>query len=179
MLTRARCKDGILQQLLKQHRFAQGYKFHFRRDNPLARIVHLAEVFTASRAPRNRRRRKAQVERQEISLTSTSIFGTTPRESLSILTLLNPFTPQGRQTPSQANADLRVCVGARGVVNPQGRVSFGVIAMARICESDLSIRYANVRTAALQITLARRRVGGRRPNCRENWRFFQHMILFA
>ena len=72
------------------------------------------------------------MERQEILLASASILGTTPRESLGILSLLNPITPQGRQTPGQANADLGVCVWARGVVNRQGRVSFGVITMARI-----------------------------------------------
>ena len=72
------------------------------------------------------------MERQKILLASTSILGTTPRESLGILPLLNPITPQGRQTPSQVNADLGVCVGARGVVNRQRRVGFGVITMARI-----------------------------------------------
>jgi phosphomethylpyrimidine synthase len=38
----------------------------------------------------------------------------------------------GRNFKVKINANIGVCVGARGVVNRQGRVSFGVISMARI-----------------------------------------------
>src|SRR5215467_8179472 len=114
--------------------------------------MHLADVFTAPCAAGDGRRREAHVEGEEVVFPPAGILRTWTAEDLSIVALLNPARAQGRQSASQFNTDIRICVRAGCIVNGQRRIFFGAITVARRRERDLSTGYTQIRTAATKVT---------------------------
>src|ERR1700674_5774789 len=98
MLSKERRVGCIFMSTFQPHRLPQGNELHLRRNNALTRIMHLAHVLAIAGTSRPGRRRKTDVEGQEVVVPPAGIFGTWPNEKLGIISLLNPTAAAGRQS---------------------------------------------------------------------------------
>ena len=64
-----------LRQVIATLGFANGDVFHFRRDDALARVVHLRYVFARQRATRMAREIKAHISKLWVMQARATVFG--------------------------------------------------------------------------------------------------------
>ncbi|MNL11100.1 hypothetical protein D3C87_1319220 [compost metagenome] len=150
---------GLVVERLEVQRLAQRHVFHFRRDDALARIVHLRHIGTRLGTARVGQLGKAQVRRGRVVGAVAAIFGRQARQHLGVAALLDPAGAHAGQAGLQVDMDVRVAVRARGVVDGDRRIRHLALVGARGRLQDRAQRHAQVRTAAGQVGLAGSRIG--------------------
>src|SRR5690606_24845493 len=101
-LARVLCTDHTLLACLCQvHVFADGHKLHFRSNDALACIVHLADVGACFGTARLADMLKTQVGGLYVALALLAVAGTYSSQQFSIAALFNPALADSRQTGTQ------------------------------------------------------------------------------
>ena len=103
---------------------ADGDVFHLRRDDALARVVHLADVGAGLGHARQGAGGKAHRVQARIGFAATTEFGTQLRQQLGVAALLDPLRAQRRQAGRQVDARVRIGVRAGRVVDGDRRILF-------------------------------------------------------
>ncbi|KGD50920.1 hypothetical protein DP43_4898 [Burkholderia pseudomallei] len=135
--------------------------FHFRRDDALARVVHLRDVLARLRAARMTvQAGKAQLGRRRIGRALAAVVAREARERLGVAARVDPALAQRGQARANVDLRVRVRVRARRVVDVDRRVLFAAEARRRIGLRDLTHRHADVGLRARHVDLARIRQRG-------------------
>ncbi len=125
--------------------FADGDKFHFRRDDALTCIVHLRDIAAGLGAARLTHMGQAQFGKCGIGQASTAVGRGLLGQALGVATLFDPGIAQRGKAAAQIDADGRVGVGAGAVVNVDRRILFAAHAGGRIGLGNFAHRHADVR----------------------------------
>ncbi|SPV09075.1 Uncharacterised protein [Burkholderia cenocepacia] len=137
--------------------------FHFRRDDALARIVHLRDVLAGLRAARVAvQARETQLGRGRIGRALEAVLARQAGEHFGVAARFDPALAQRRQ--ARADVDLRVRIGvrARRVVHVDRRILLAAEAGRRVGLRDFAHRHADVGLRTGHIHLAR--IGQRRDS---------------
>ncbi|MNS74675.1 hypothetical protein D3C72_1081580 [compost metagenome] len=159
MLAQQRLVVGLVVQRLQVQRFAQRHVLHFRRDDALARIVHLRHVGAGLGAARVGQLGKAQVRGGGVIGTVAAVFRRQARQHFSVAALFDPLGAHGGQAGLQVDMHVRIAVRARGVVHRDRRILHLALVGARGSLQDRAQRHADIGAAARQVGLAGSRVG--------------------
>ncbi len=82
--------------LLQPHVLPDGYEFHFRRDHPFARVMHLRHVHTRLGTPRLTQVGKPHADKLRIREPLAPVCRTDIGQLLAIVTFLDPACAQCR-----------------------------------------------------------------------------------
>ncbi|MNE37571.1 hypothetical protein D3C80_1314280 [compost metagenome] len=140
---------------LQLHVLADGDVFHLGRDDALLRVVHLRDVGAGLGAARGAYVGETQGVEAGVGQARLAEFGGQAGEDFGVAALVDPARTHVRQALAQVDADVRVGVGAGGVIDEHRRVLLATEGGGRIGEGDFPYRYADVRTRAGQVDLAR------------------------
>ncbi len=135
---------------------ADGDELHLRRDDALARVMHLRDI----RARLGAARRAVQVGKTHrrqfrIGRLLTAIFRTQVGQNLGIAARFDPAGTQRRQALANVDLRRRVGVGTRTVVDEYRRIFLAAHAGGRIVLGDFTHRHLDVGLAARHVNLAR------------------------
>ena len=109
---------------LAAHIFANGDELHLRGDNPLPGVVQLSHAFPDHGAPGGEQAGKAQLVEAIIRQPLFGIRRTAVVEFFTIATRINPWLTQFFQTLLNVNRDVRIAVGAGGVIDRNRFIRF-------------------------------------------------------
>ena len=138
---------------LAPHVFTDSDKLHLRRDNTLARIVQLGHTFARFRPFRRQQSGEAQLIKTVVGQTRFGVSRTAVRQRFAVITFVNPWLAQFRQTLLHVNGNSRIAVRAGGVIHRHGFVVFilwVIFAAAdkRRAQLDFAHRDADIRPGA-------------------------------
>ncbi len=138
-------QQAALAQLVQAQVLADGDEFHFRRDDALARVVHLGDVAACQRPARLADMLESQRGQRGIVLARPAEFGTRPVQQSGIAALGNPVAAHVGQSGQQVNARGGVGVGTGGVVDRDRGILLNPEAGWRIGLVYFAHRHANIR----------------------------------
>ena len=138
-------QSGILYRL-QFLVLADGDKLHLRSNDPLARIVHLADIVATPGTTRLSLLMEAEVGQRWIGGTLLTIVGTQATQHFGIIAIVNPGGTQRIQPLTQIDLDRRIREGASGIVDMDLLIGG---------EGDLAHRHADIGAAPLDIDLLR------------------------
>ena len=124
--------------------FADGDKFHFRRDDALARVVHLGHVHAGFGLARLALEIEAQLGQCGIVQALPAEFRSRPGQRLGVAALFDPGAAHRRQPGADVDFHRRIGIGAGSVVDENRRVLFRAHIRRRIGLADLAHRHADI-----------------------------------
>ncbi len=138
---------------------ADGDVFHLRRDDALARIVHLRDVLAGLGLARRVLEVEAHIGQCRVVQALLAVFGSQARQRFGVVALGDPSSAQFIQTGTNVDLHRRVGIGAGAVIDVDGWVLLHAIIQVGVGQRDLAHRHANVGPAAFNVDLARIRQG--------------------
>ena len=158
----------VFAQALAAEVLADGDVFHLRSNDALARVVHLADVLARFGAAWVAHVGEAHLGQLFIGQTALAELGGQTRQFLGVAAILDPGAAYVGQTLAHVDGDVRVGVGAGGVVDGDRGVDLAAEVGRRHVQADLAHRHADVRARAFDVDLARigQRRDGRRVDVR-------------
>jgi len=146
---------GVFAHFLQFQVFADGDEFHFRGDDPLAGVVHLADVLAGDGLARGVDVFEAQVGQFGIVLAGGAVFTAGAAELFGVVALGDPVFTQGGQALEQVDVDGRVGVGTGGVIYIDRRVQLFALFGVGDVLADFAHGDADVGAAACDVDFFR------------------------
>ena len=120
-----------------------GDEFHFRRDETLFGVVHLADVPAGLGAKRLADMRKTEVRQFGVCGALAPILRGHLRKFFRILPGIDPSSPQGLQAGAHINRDVRIGIGSGGIVNRDRLIGRRAVAVGRMGRGQVDFAHRN------------------------------------
>ncbi|MNQ81991.1 hypothetical protein D3C85_970300 [compost metagenome] len=130
---------------LQLHVLADGDVFHLRRNDALARVVHLADVLARLGPARVAHVGEAHGSQLRIGQAFLTEVRAEAGEQLSVVAVGNPLRAHVGQALTHVDGDVRVGIGTGGVVDQHRRVRLAAEVGGSVSQRDLAHRHADVR----------------------------------
>ncbi len=144
----------VLAQFLQLYVFANRNIFHLRRDDALARVVHLGDISSGPGTARLANVFKPQLRQFRIILPLPAKFGTRAVQHFRIVALGNPAAAHFGNTLAQIDLDIRIGERAGGVVDGNRRILFRTETGGGFMLNNFAHADADIRARTLHIDLA-------------------------
>ncbi|MOA04909.1 hypothetical protein D3C78_1244820 [compost metagenome] len=140
---------------LQLHVLADGDVFHLRRNDALARVVHLADVAARLGPARIAHVGEAHGGQFRIGQALLTEARAEAGEQFGIVAVGDPLRAHIGQALAHVDGHVRVGVGTGGVVDQHRRVRLAAEVGGSVGQRDLAHRHADVRARTLDVDLAR------------------------
>ncbi|MNE13489.1 hypothetical protein D3C80_1063250 [compost metagenome] len=130
---------------LQLHVLADGDVFHLRRNDALARVVHLADVLARLGPARVAHMGEAHLGQLGIDQAFLAEVRGQPVEQFGVATVVDPGRTHIAQALTHVDGDVRVGIGTGGVVDQHRRVRLAAEVGGSVSQRDLAHRHADVR----------------------------------
>ncbi|MCY1362870.1 hypothetical protein D9M68_759550 [compost metagenome] len=137
------------------HVFTDGDEFHLGRDDALLRVVHLGDVLAGLGAARVAHVGKAHGGQLGIGQAALAELGGQARQALGVVAVVDPGRAYIGQALAHVDADVRVGVGAGGVIDGDRGIDLAAEGGGGHIQADFTHGHADVRAGALNIDFLR------------------------